>query len=800
MAESLKTPQEWSSIRKKFGDGGAAEAVDYEGIHDILPPGWTMDEWLDLLKGLKARRRDQDELKQGGGRIGFADGKYGTQKDFDRFLKERKEGMREGDLDRLMEQYEQWYKRNRPQFEEVAEGGRIGMMYGGDPGFAFEYGGSWADWRDRHQHQMPAADYVDQKLPKERLPFREQDYADGGRTDFIFGGGAGLKGLIKKLRGKNKRLFPSTPKRIGHLLSRTDRSNINELKLKQLENLLEAANIDKRALAQFEKMRTMNDPGLNFLLKHAEEKNLLGLDEAQLSKYTNIDKDIMDIEMMIKNFTEQTMKRRPNQSGGVAYMLGERDDDVYGVGGSVGHPPIGSGVHAPDKTQPEHTPVQMGKANPPMMGGMHPGMRGMNANMRGMNANMRGMNPGMMRGMPMNMNANMRGMPMRGMQNNQMRSQWAADGGRIGFGKGKVVKGLAWLKKILSEPKGSLYSREKANPLGPSMFETVAGDHSRRAFLKKMALNDKRMERIRLNQLYKDTAEEVRRNPGFKFPDKAQIKKELDQIFAEVYSKHSTKHAEGGRIGFKDGMDRRTFLKLMGGVASIPIVGKYFKWAKPLTKARNIASKTVFSNAKGMPVWFPSLVKRVVREGKDITSKTATVDRQTVHSIKLPESGTPVEVTRNLVTDDVIVDIGLSKHGFSAGHLGQPIRLELKKGEWIEGAKGKKGIKTKDEFTIEEAEFTGGHPENIKFEESTLNKYGEQGSDLTEVESYARVKLDKTGKAKSRKEMSGLSSGRSHGWRTEKGKSQAMAEGRAESQAEEFDDFASGGLAHMVGE
>ena len=42
--------------------------------------------------------------------------------------------------------------------------------------------------------------------------------------------------------------------------------------------------------------------------------------------------------------------------------------------------------------------------------------------------------------------------------------------------------------------------------------------------------------------------------------------------------------------------------------------------------------------------------------------------------------------------------------------------------------------KTKDEFTVEEAEFTGGHPENIKFEESTIEKYGEHGSDFTEVE------------------------------------------------------------------
>ena len=54
-----------------------------------------------------------------------------------------------------------------------AEGGRIGMMYGGDPGFAFEYGGSWADWHEQHRDTMPVEQYIQTKLPKERLPFRE---------------------------------------------------------------------------------------------------------------------------------------------------------------------------------------------------------------------------------------------------------------------------------------------------------------------------------------------------------------------------------------------------------------------------------------------------------------------------------------------------------------------------------------------------------------------------------------------------------------------------------------------------
>ena len=41
-----------------------------------------------------------------------------------------------------------------------AEGGRASLMYGGDPGFAFEYGGSWADWHDHHRNPMPVEQYI----------------------------------------------------------------------------------------------------------------------------------------------------------------------------------------------------------------------------------------------------------------------------------------------------------------------------------------------------------------------------------------------------------------------------------------------------------------------------------------------------------------------------------------------------------------------------------------------------------------------------------------------------------------
>ena len=223
----------------------------------------------------------------------------------------------------------------------------------------------------------------------------------------------------------------------------------------------------------------------------------------------------------------------------------------------------------------------------------------------------------------------------------------------------------------------------------------------------------------------------------------------------------------------------------------------------------------VTSNAKGMPIWFEPLVARVIKEGEDVTQAAATMERQTVHRIKLPESGTPVEVTHDLTKGDVLVDIGeKTKHGCDAGRYGQPVRLELKKGEWIEpnttgggfkteggkevypgmskgametGETSGKGIKTKDEFWVEEAEFTGGHPENIKFEESAFEKYGNHGSDFTEIEKYA------TGKNIDKKIVGN------------KAKSDAWAEGRVEAEWDQMkdeglDEFAQGGLARMLGE
>jgi len=244
---------------------------------------------------------------------------------------------------------------------------------------------------------------------------------------------------------------------------------------------------------------------------------------------------------------------------------------------------------------------------------------------------------------------------------------------------------------------------------------------------------------------------------------------------------------DGGRVRFDNGgfnKGRRNFLKILGGLATIPVLGKYFKLAKPAAKAVKAVEA---SNAAGMPAWFPKLVDKVMKEGKDVSKQYATTERVVVKEAELPGSKTKILVEQDLTTGDTVVDIGFGKHGWEDGRHGQPTRLHLEKGEWIEPKKGKKGIKTKDEFVVEEAEFTG-DAENIKFEETVSETYGNHGSDFTEVEKYA------TGKNVDKYNVEG----------TKKAFDDRYAQGRAEADAErwadEADEFAKGGLAHMLGE
>jgi len=73
--------------------------------------------------------------------------------------------------------------------------------------------------------------------------------------------------------------------------------------------------------------------------------------------------------------------------------------------------------------------------------------------------------------------------------------------------------------------------------------------------------------------------------------------------------------AMGGRIGYKDGPDqpgRRKFMKIMGGLATIPFVGKYFRQADKVAPAVEKAAEVVGQ----APSYFFDLVAKIKMLGK----------------------------------------------------------------------------------------------------------------------------------------------------------------------------------------
>ena len=147
-------------------------------------------------------------------------------------------------------------------------------------------------------------------------------------------------------------------------------------------------------------------------------------------------------------------------------------------------------------------------------------------------------------------------------------------------------------------------------------------------------LVNRKMQRIleEGNELQKERflekfKEDIEKDPFYK--DRPELKDKAIANYTE--SLFGEKKAMGGRIGFKEGggMTRRTFLKLLGGLASIPLVGKFLKPAAKATKAVEVASKS-----SGVPAYFPKLVEKIQLLGDDVSRTRATGERQIVKEYK----------------------------------------------------------------------------------------------------------------------------------------------------------------------
>ena len=275
--------------------------------------------------------------------------------------------------------------------------------------------------------------------------------------------------------------------------------------------------------------------------------------------------------------------------------------------------------------------------------------------------------------------------------------------------------------------------------------------------------------------------------PGFR--DRARVL--VDEI-EKLKGKMRDDKADGGimRLGFKDGMSRRSFLKILGGAMAIPIVGKIlkpFKIGKKVTQVPIIKTDDV----AGKPEWFDQLVNKVIIEGDEVTKRFATKDREIVHMKKIDDDNT-VMVYQDLDEGAVRVDYD------APSNMGEDtVSLQYKKPNPDEG-----DPRPKAEFEASELEprYVGG-PEDADIEFDGLGG----GSSIKMLESdVSKLKEYATGQKQTLKEFI-ESKKRKDAVKRINEDTMEQAEyiaGKYGDGPEPPDDidFASGGIARMLGE
>ena len=248
-------------------------------------------------------------------------------------------------------------------------------------------------------------------------------------------------------------------------------------------------------------------------------------------------------------------------------------------------------------------------------------------------------------------------------------------------------------------------------------------------------------------------------------------------------------NSDGGRAGFKKGSDmtRRSFLKILGGLAAVPIVGKFFKLAKVGQTVKKVPVIQT-DNIAGKPEWFDALVNKVILEGDDVTKKFATGERQIVHSKNL-EDGTTVRVTQDTDQGAVRVEYESEQNVF-----GDPVQMEYKKplpdegdprpsAEFSTAESGPVGRQqSPDDYDIEIDEVGGSSIEDLSSDVSKLKEYATgKGPTIREIVQNKKRK-DKARRI------------------TEDPEARMDDVIRRQGEMLDDQDFASGGIARMLGE
>ena len=220
--------------------------------------------------------------------------------------------------------------------------------------------------------------------------------------------------------------------------------------------------------------------------------------------------------------------------------------------------------------------------------------------------------------------------------------------------------------------------------------------------------------------------------------ERAEIAKQSTDTFSDFRDYAA---ATGGRVGFDKGSkpkdpSRRAFIKGITALAALPIVGKYFNLGKVLQRAKTYTGPAI-DKVKGMPEWFPGLVKKLWNEGEDVTKKVAYTERQVVKRGTL-ESGDDVDLYYQMDTGNVSIEVTPKKGTYETGSgaYNREYSLDYRKGIGDESTKGT----PPDEFGVIESRPVRTSKDDIELDWSDEMTVDEAMSDLTELEAFSKNK------------------------------------------------------------
>jgi hypothetical protein len=184
-------------------------------------------------------------------------------------------------------------------------------------------------------------------------------------------------------------------------------------------------------------------------------------------------------------------------------------------------------------------------------------------------------------------------------------------------------------------------------------------------------------------------------------------------------------------------MDRRTLLKIMGGIAALPALGKAIKGTG--IKAIKAAGK-VLPKVSGMPEWFSPLVNKIMKEGKDVSPKVSRVeDMTTVKKLEIPSATGESEVitlTQNKTTGEISIEAN-----FSGGTADAPFELNYRPPKSDINLETGKEVKYPGEFSVvEQRPKPLSEPGDFEFDYESLN-VGDAFSDIEKLEKIGTGKI-----------------------------------------------------------